>query len=243
MNWLRSAIFFIWFMILSIVVHILFLPALLLPRRAAVIAARSWCAGTLWGLKSIARLDYEVRGEVPRCAALVASKHMTMWDTIALFYLIGDPVFVLKRELMRVPFYGWYARRVGMIAIDRAAGGAALRAMTRASRHALDSGISVVIFPEGTRKRPAAPPDYKPGVAALYQRLDKPCIPVALNSGLFWTGPAGFLKKPGRIVLQFLSPIAPGLKRHEFMRELEVRIEDATAQLLNEGRTLLNAGA
>jgi 1-acyl-sn-glycerol-3-phosphate acyltransferase len=242
MNWLRSAIFLVWFVTLSVVVHIVFLPALLLPRRAAVIAARSWCAGTLWGLKAIARLNYEVRGEVPKRAALVASKHMTMWDTIALFYLIGDPVFVLKRELMRIPFYGWYARRVGMIAIDRAAGGAALRGMTRASRRALENGISVVIFPEGTRRKPGATPDYKPGVAALYQRLDKACIPVALNSGLFWTGPAGILKKPGNIVLQFLSPIAPGLRRQDFMRELEARIEQATAQLLKEGRTLLKAG-
>lgn len=239
MNWLRSAIFLVWFVTLSVVVHIVFLPALLLPRRAAVIAARSWCAGTLWGLKAIARLNYEVRGEVPKRAALVASKHMTMWDTIALFYLIGDPVFVLKRELMRIPFYGWYARRVGMIAIDRKAGSGALRTMTKASRQALASDLSIVIFPEGTRKTVGSPIDYKPGVAALYQHLQSQCVPVALNSGLFWTGPAGFLKKRGRIVLQFLPPIAPGLGRKAFMRVLEERIEVATADLVREGRALL----
>jgi 1-acyl-sn-glycerol-3-phosphate acyltransferase len=155
---------------------------------------------------------------------------MTMWDTVALFYMLGDPVFVLKRELMRVPLYGWYARRVGMIAIDREAGGDALRSMTKAARQALASGLSVVIFPEGTRKNVGAPTDYKPGVAALYQRLDRPCIPVALNSGLFWTGPAGFLKKRGRIVLEFLPSVAPGLKRQEFMRVLENRIEQATVR-------------
>jgi 1-acyl-sn-glycerol-3-phosphate acyltransferase len=235
MNWLRSAVFFLWFVAMSVTIHIIFLPALFMPRRAAVTAARCWCAGVLWGLRTIARLDYEVRGEIPSMPTLIASKHMTMWDTIAIFYVLNDPVFVLKRELMNVPFYGWYARRVGMIAIDRQAGSGALRSMTKAARRALASGLSVVIFPEGTRKQVGAPTDYKSGVAALYQRLDRPCYPVALNSGLFWTGPAGFLKKRGRIVLQFLPAIAPGLERREFMRTLEDSIEHATADLLREG--------
>ncbi len=238
-NWLRSGIFFVWFALISVILHIAFLPALVLPRRGAVMAARSWCAGTLWGLKAIAGLDYEVRGSVPTRTALFAAKHMTMWDTVALFYLLGDPVFILKRELLRIPFYGWYARRVGMIAIDRQARGAALRGMTKAARAALAQGLGVVIFPEGTRKPIGAAPDYKPGIAALYQRLDAPCVPVALNSGLFWTGPAGFLKKRGRIVIQFLAPIAPGLKRQDFMRALEARIEQATSELVREGRALL----
>jgi 1-acyl-sn-glycerol-3-phosphate acyltransferase len=159
---------------------------------------------------------------------------MSMWDTVALFYVLGDPVFVLKRELMNVPFYGWYARRVGMIAIDRSAGGAALRAMTKAARRAISQGLSIVVFPEGTRKEICAAPDYKPGIAALYQALDVACVPVALNSGLFWTGPGGFVKKPGQIVIEFLSPIAPGLKRQDFMRTLEETIETATAELIRE---------
>ena len=242
MNWLRSAVFFAWFIVLSVTVHIVFLPALVLPRRAAVCAARTWCAGILWGLKAIAGLDYELRGTLPQRAGLVASKHMTMWDTVALFYVLGDPVFVLKRELMRVPFYGWYAQRVGMIAIDRTAAGAALRAMTKAAQRALSLGLSIIVFPEGTRKKIGAAPDYKPGIAALYQRLDVACTPVALNSGLFWTGPAGFLKKRGRITLEFLPPIAPGLKRQDFMRMLEDRIETATAALVAEGRAQLAKG-
>ncbi|HEX3429854.1 MAG TPA: lysophospholipid acyltransferase family protein [Rhizomicrobium sp.] len=239
MTWLRSLGFFLWFVVLSIVVHIIFLPTLLMPRRAAVFAARTWCAGMLWGLKSIARLDYEVRGTPPPNGSLIASKHMSMWDTVGLFYVLGDPVFVLKRELMRVPFYGWYAKRVGMIAIDRSAAGAALRAMTKATRRALAAGLSIIIFPEGTRKKIGAPPDYKPGIAALYQRLDVACTPVAVNSGLFWTGPGGFLKKRGRVVIQFLPSIAPGLKRQDFMRALADRIETATAELVREGEVLL----
>lgn len=239
MTWLRSAVFFLWFIVLSVVVHVVFLPALLMPRRAAVFAARSWCAGVLWGLKTIAGLTYEVRGALPSRGSLIASKHMSMWDTVALFHVLGDPVFVLKRELMHVPFYGWYAKRVGMIAIDRSAAGAALRTMTRAARNALSAGLSVIVFPEGTRKKPGAPPDYKSGIAALYQRLDVPCVPVALNSGLFWTGRAGFLKKRGRIVLQFLPAIAPGLKRQGFMHTLESRVETATGNLVQEGKAQL----
>lgn len=239
MTWIRSAVFLVWFIILSVVVHIVFLPALIMPRRAAVFAARSWCAGVLWGLKTIAGLTYEVRGVLPPRGSLIASKHMSMWDTVALFYVLGDPVFVLKRELMRVPFYGWYARRVGMIAIDRSAAGAALRAMTKAARDALAARLSIIVFPEGTRKKAGAPPDYKPGIAALYQLLDVACIPVALNSGLFWTGPRGFLKKRGRIALEFLPPIAPGLKRHDFMHALEERIESASAELVQEGNAQL----
>ena len=239
MTFVRSTLFFVWFLILSVIVHVVFLPTLIMPRRAAVFAARSWCASVLWGLKAITGLTYEVRGAVPPRGSLIASKHMSMWDTVALFYVLGDPVFVLKRELMRVPFYGWYAQRVGMIAIDRAAAGAALRAMTRAARSALSARFSIIVFPEGTRKKIGATPDYKSGIAALYQRLDVPCVAVALNSGVFWTG---FLKRRGRIALEFLPAIPPGLNRQDFMRALERSIESATADLVGEGEMLLARG-
>jgi 1-acyl-sn-glycerol-3-phosphate acyltransferase len=231
--------FMLWFVLVTIVIYVGAFPALLLPRKVMVHASRLWSRAVFFGLRVLAGLRYEVRGEVPKTPVLIASKHMSMWDTVALFYVLGDPVFVLKRELISVPLYGWYARRVGMIAIDRQAGGGALRNMTKAARRTIASGLSVVIFPEGTRKIVGAPVDYKPGVAALYQRLDRPCVPVALNSGLFWTGPGGLLKKRGRIVLQFLPPIAPGLGRNEFMRTLQDRIEQATSGLVREGRGLL----
>jgi 1-acyl-sn-glycerol-3-phosphate acyltransferase len=198
-----------------------------------------WGGATLWGLKHIARLDYEVRGEVPRDAVLVAAKHMSMWDTIALYLTLDDAMVVIKRELSWVPFYGWYAMKARMIFIDRDAGAGALRSMAAQGREAIKWGHPIIIFPEGTRKKPGAPPDYKPGVAGLYSLLDVPCVPVALNSGLFWTGPAGFIKKPGRIVLEFLPAIPAGLKRPAFMQELQSRIETATVKLVDEGEKLL----
>ncbi len=235
----RSALFFLWFAAVSIIAHIAALPALLLPRCVIVWAARKWSAANLWGLKVFAGLDYEVRGTIPTQGVLIAAKHMSMWDTLALYVLLDDAAVIIKRELLNVPFYGWFARKAGMIAIDRSAHASALRKMAEQARAVAGDGRSIVIFPEGTRKNPGAPPDYKPGVAGLYTQLGLPCVPVALNSGLFWTGPGGFVKNSGRIVIEFLPPIPAGLKRAEFMRTLEQRTEEATAKLVAEGRNLL----
>jgi 1-acyl-sn-glycerol-3-phosphate acyltransferase len=237
MTLLRSALFFLWFVIVSVVVNILSLPALILPRLVTVHCSRTWSRLTLWGLQVFAGLSFEVRGTVPKnTGVLIASKHMSMWDTITLYLILFDPAVVLKKSLLWVPFYGWYVWKAGSIAIDRDGKASALRKMVADSKTALASGRAVMIFPEGHREEPGAPPDYKPGVAALYGALGVACIPVALNSGLFWTG---FIKKPGKIVVEFLDPIPPGLKRADFMRELETRIETATGKLVAEGRATL----
>jgi 1-acyl-sn-glycerol-3-phosphate acyltransferase len=237
---LRSTLFFAWFAFVSAALCVLYLPTLVLPRRTIVEASRLWSRLVLLGLKWIAGLDYEVRGTAPSDVALVAAKHMSMWDTVALYLLLDDPAVVLKRNLRLIPFYGWYTWKAGSIAIDREGKASALRQMAASAKKALAEGRSILIFPEGTRKLPGAPPDYKPGVAGLYGQLNVPCVPVALNSALFWTGPGGYLKKPGRIVVQFLEPIPPGLRRREFMATLEGRIEHATDALLAEGRALLD---
>lgn len=236
---LRSVLFFIYFALLTIVIFIGCLPALVMERHAAVHASRAWSRLTLWGLKYLAGLDYEVRGTIPADGVLIASKHMCLWDSLALYLVLYDPAAVLKRELLSIPFYGWYIRKAGVIAIDRGGHASALRKMAAQARAAFASGRSVLIFPEGTRKKPDTAPDYKPGVAGLYGQLDTLCVPVALNSGVFWTGWMGLVKKPGKIVLEFLEPIPPGLKRQEFMATLQDRIETATGRLVAEGRQLL----
>ncbi|HEX3942851.1 MAG TPA: lysophospholipid acyltransferase family protein [Rhizomicrobium sp.] len=236
---LRSTLFSISFLIVTIVIYIAVLPALFLPRRVMVRASRTWSRVIFFGLRFIAGLDYEVRGKVPHGPVLIASKHMSMWDTMGLYLTIWDPAAVLKRELLRIPFYGWYIAKAGVIPIDRGGRAAALRRMALAAKKAIAHGRPILIFPEGTRKKPGEAPDYKTGVAGLYSLLGVLCVPVALNSGLFWTGPMGFIKRPGRIVLQFLEPIPAGLKRTEFLHQLEERIETATAELVAEGRQLL----
>lgn len=229
MSFLRSALFMAWFLILTLVMAIIFLPLLAAPRQATVRMARGWARATLWGLRVFAGIGERRIGEVPEGGVLVAAKHMSMWDTLALYVALEDPGIVLKRELLRIPFYGWYLGKAAAIPIDRGAGADALRRMTNAAQQVLAEGRPILIFPEGTRKKPGAAPDYKPGVAGLYGMLGVACVPVALDSGRYWQG---FTKHPGTISLEFLETIPPGLKRREFMAVLEQRIEDATSRML-----------
>jgi 1-acyl-sn-glycerol-3-phosphate acyltransferase len=227
--WVRSALFMAWFLLVTTILSLIFLPVLILPRGATVWLARIWSRATFLGLKLFCGIGWEIRGTPPKGGVLVASKHMSMWDTMALYLALESPAIVLKRELLRIPFYGWFLWKATAIAIDRAAGASALRKMSHTARNVLREGRPILIFPEGTRKKPGAAPDYKPGVAGLYAMLDVACVPAALNSGVYWTG---FLKRPGTIVLEFLEPIAPGMKRPAFMALLEERIEAATGRLL-----------
>ena len=229
MNFIRSVLFNLWFAAATAVLTILYLPVMLLPRRAMVRASQFWSITVLWGLKVFAGLRYEVRGAIPSGGVLVAAKHMSMWETLVLYLLLDDAVVILKRELFSIPFYGWYVKKAGMIGVNRKGGASSLRKMTVEARSAIASGRTLLIFPEGTRKNVGAPPDYKPGVAGIYAALDIACIPAAMNSGAYWTG---FVKKPGTIVLEFLPAIPPGLPRAEFMRQLQTSIETATDRLL-----------
>lgn len=229
MTAIRSALFMIWFLVITAVMAIVFLPLLAVPRKATVWMARRWARVTLWGLEIFAGVGERRIGAAPKGGVLVASKHMSMWDTLALYLALEDPAIVLKRELLRIPFYGWYVNKAAAIPIDRGAGADALRRMVHAAEKVLAEGRPILIFPEGTRKKPGAAPDYKPGVAGLYNQLDVACVPVALDSGRCWQG---FWKYPGTITLAFLPAIPAGLKRREFMSLLETRIETSTNKLL-----------
>ena len=231
--YLRSTLFLIWFAALSLAMNVGCLPLLLAPRRFAMRAGRLWARLVLFGLDRIAGLGLEIRGRMPEGGGvLIAVKHLSMWETVAMQALYADPAIVIKRELLRIPFYGWYCRKMRMIAVDRDGGMQAIRALLARAKNAAAEKRPIVIFPEGTRRKIGDPPDYKPGVSALYVGLGLSCVPVALNSALYW---GGFLRRPGKIVLEFLEPIAPGLPRREFMALLESRIEEATNRLLMEG--------
>lgn len=233
---LRSLAFNLALYLFTAVEAIAGLPVLLLPRRTAYRFGRAWAAAILRLCAVIAGLDYVVRGRehLPRGAAILAMKHQSAWDTFAVAVIFEDPAIVLKRELMWIPFYGWYLWKAGMISIDRKAGAQALRRLVAAAKSAAALGRPIVIFPEGTRTAPGTHRPYQPGVAALYRQLDLPLVPVAVNSGVFW-GRRSFLKRPGRIVVEILPPIPPGGERHQVMQELERRIETATARLVAEG--------
>jgi len=232
---LRSALFNLAFYAWTALVGVAALPVLLAPR-AAVMSLGRWWSGTVLALaRGIAGIEYEFRGaeHLPRAPAIIAMKHQSAWDTLAVPALFGDVGIVIKRELLWIPCYGWYVRKAGMIPIDRGAGPAALRAMVRRARAVMAEGRPIVIFPEGTRTAVGARHPYHPGVAALYTQLDLPVVPVALNSGLFWPR-RSFLKRPGRIVVEALAPLPPGLERRAFLAELQSRIETATERLIAE---------
>jgi 1-acyl-sn-glycerol-3-phosphate acyltransferase len=238
MNAARALLFNLVFFVGTVLFGIAGLPFLLTPRRAAMWFGRFWAQAVLAALKLIVGLEGEIRGRenLPPGPCLIAMKHQSMWDTLILPPLLGDPAVVIKRELQFVPFYGWYATRAGSIFIDRKGGAAALRRLVAAAKRAIAMGRPVVIFPQGTRTAPgeaASAAPYQPGVAALYRELDVPMVPAAVNSGLYW-GRRAFLKQPGRIVLQFLDPIPPGLPRREVMAMLEARIEQASTLLVRD---------
>ena len=171
---------------------------------------------------------------MPQGGALIAANHQSQWETIALYAMAPKPVMVFKKELTRIPVYGWWAARAGNIPVDRKGGAKALRAMTRAARARADAGEQIIIFPEGTRKKPGDPIALQPGVAGIYAAMNAPCTPVAHDSGRFWRFPGGE-KIPGVITLRFLPAIAPGLDRKEFLRTLAASIESGRPDLIATG--------
>jgi 1-acyl-sn-glycerol-3-phosphate acyltransferase len=232
-SFLFNAAFWLWTGVMVIGV----LPLLLGPRQAMMAGARLWERGVQRLLSALVGLSHEVRGRerIPAEPAVFAIKHQSAWETLTIHLLLADPAIVLKRELTQIPLFGRYLLHAGGIRIDRGGGARALRSLVEDARTALARGSEVVVFPEGTRAPPGGRNPYHPGIAALYLQLGCKVVPVALNSGLFW-GRRSFVKRPGRIVIEFLAPIDPGLDRRAFMAELERRIEGATAELIAETR-------
>jgi 1-acyl-sn-glycerol-3-phosphate acyltransferase len=236
MSWTRAFAFNLAFLAWTTILGVIGLPLLLARRRVVMRFGRFWASGVLVLLRAIVGLGHQIRGldRIPGDGCIIAMKHQSAWDTLILPALLGDPAPVLKRELLLVPFYGWYAARAGSISIDRKGGAGAVRRLIATARSIAAEGRPIVIFPEGTRVAPGERRPYQPGVAALYQALALPLVPAAVNSGLYW-GRRSFVKRPGRIVLEFLEPIPPGWPRPQVMAELEQRIETATAALMREG--------
>ncbi len=215
---------------------------LLGPRRWAMAGLAAHGRATVWLLRVICGTKMEVRGQekLPPGPVIVAAKHQAAWDTFALISLMRDPALVMKAELLSIPLYGAFCRKFELIPIQRELGPAALRQMVREARSRAAEGREIVIFPEGTRKAPGSPPDYKPGIIFLYQDLKLPVCPVALNSGMCWPR-RSFLRYPGTITVEFLDPIPPGLPKQEFMNRLQDAIETASERLLRESSAELAA--
>jgi 1-acyl-sn-glycerol-3-phosphate acyltransferase len=238
---LRSLVFNVGFYLWTFVIGLYGAPLLLLPPRYVMEFGRLWASGALGLLAWTVGLRHEIRGieNLPDGAAIIALKHQSSWDTVILPVIFRHPAIVIKHELAWLPIYGWYAVRAGGIPVDRGAGASALKHMLARAKRAIAEDRPIAIFPEGTRTAVGARLPYHPGVAALYTQLAVPLVPVAVNSGVFWSR-RSFLKFPGRIVLEILPAIAPGQPRRKVMAELETRIEAATARLVAEARGVVS---
>ena len=235
MNTIRSATCTVCFYVWSIFMGLLMVPMVLLPRRGFSLFVLLWAGGNSLIFRVVVGIRVEIRGRehIPVGPAIVASKHQSEWETNIFLRLLTDPVYIMKKELGYIPGYGLYARKMNMIFIDRSGYAKTLRKLVTDARKIVESGRAVVIFPEGTRVDPGKKLPYRSGIAALYNGLDLPVVPVVHNSGLCWPKKS-FRKYAGTIVLQFLPPIEPGLRRQEFMTRLESEMEQAADKLMAE---------
>jgi 1-acyl-sn-glycerol-3-phosphate acyltransferase len=230
----KSALYAIPFYVGLAVVGIGGLPLALTSRRAAMRVIVVWAGLQKLALRWLMGVETDVRGleRLPSGPFIIAIQHQSTYDTIAPFLFLSDPAFILKQELLKAPVFGYYAKRAGMIPIDRDGGMKTMREMLAAARKVADDGRPIVIFPEGTRQPVGAPCDLKPGVAALYRALSLPCVPVALNTGVCWPGSGLPRSSPGAVTFDIQEPIPPGLSREAFMDALRSSIETASARLL-----------
>lgn len=236
MIFVRSLVFNVLFYLVTAVMLVATLPLFfVLPQWFGMGVVREWALTGVWLYRAIVGAQLEVRGHanVPKGGALIAAKHQSFFETFALIPLLDNPTIIMKQSIRWWPIFGQYTIKTGMIHVDRAGKAAALRAMSARAKEELARGRPIIIFPEGSRRAPGAPPDYQTGIALLYKALDVPVVPVALNSGLFWPKHS-FLRYPGTVVIEFLPAIPPGLDSRRFLKRLEGDIEGATAALAAE---------
>jgi 1-acyl-sn-glycerol-3-phosphate acyltransferase len=239
MTAVRSFVFLIAFVINNALWYVLaFIPTFFIPKRHFFrLVLHPWCRSNLWLHKVICNVTYEIRGteHIPTGGAIVAAKHQSTWETMGLAMSVPNPSFIVKRQLMFIPLFGFYLWWSGQTPINRGDKTRALAAMNEAARRTTQAGGQLMIFPEGTRRPVDAEPTYKYGIAHLYEACGVPCVPVALNAGVIWPRRT-FIKKPGKIVMEFLPPIPPGLPKAEFFERMKTTIEDNTRRLVAEAR-------
>lgn len=236
----RSVAFYVLLLLLTVLMGIACLPSLLAPRSITLFCVRMHAKAILKLLQYTVGLTHHVEGgeRIKSGAALIASKHQSTWETFAFITLFQDPVILMKRELFYIPIYGWYAKKLKMISVDRGSGPSTLRAMLAQAVIHKNAGRQIIIFPEGTRTNQGEASTYKVGVAALYEVLEIPCTPIALNSGLFWRR-RNLIIRPGNITVSVLAPIEVGLGRSDFLRRISGAIESKTSLLIGQIRNAM----
>lgn len=231
---IRSLFFNLFYLSWTLLIGIIFLPIVFFPTHIIIlVVGKIWAKGLYLLLKLFCNLKLEARGlnNLSKKPAIFASKHQSALETFMFHLLIHKPVFILKQELLDIPVFGYYLKKMGMIAIDRNGGMKSLKFLLKQVEEKIEQGYSIIIFPEGTRTLPGENVTYNAGIAAIYNIKAANIIPVALNTGCFWPKDS-FLKKPGKFTIEFLKPISNELNKKEFMKELEDQIESRSKELL-----------
>jgi len=220
---------------ITMFIAIIGLPCLFLPRKYTAMLINIWSKIMLFLFRKLDNLDWEVIGEenIPRGPFIVASKHQSIWDTVFFTAFFADAAMVLKKIIIFIPFYGWHAIKAKMIWLDRGAHSKALKRLIKQGEECSKNNRPIIIFPEGTRSAVGEKGEYKSGISALYKFLGIPCIPVALDSALYWQT-KGLRRNPGKISVKFMPAIPSGLSRKDFERKLEETIEEETNLLINK---------
>jgi 1-acyl-sn-glycerol-3-phosphate acyltransferase len=227
---IRSLLFALCFYPVTAIAVLVAIPTALVSHRGLIALALLWSRYFSWCVRILLGIRARIEGHIPRDPVLVAAKHQSMFETLKLVVLLSAPAAIVKQELGKIPFWGWVARRYGVIPVDRAGGASALRQMVREAHVAVAEGRALVIFPEGTRVRPGEQPPLQPGFAGLYRALGLPVVPVAVDTGRFWIR-RSFAKRPGVATFRFGDPIPPGLPRNE----IEARVHAAINVLERQG--------
>ena len=230
---IRSILFYLFLAMWTILMGIVCIPYLFISNIYMQKPVKLWIYGIFFLLKYLCKITYEIKGKenIPDYPLIIASKHQSAFETFALFYTIKNAVFIHKKQLFYIPVFGQYLKKLNMISIDRKGGVKTMRKMISNTKAKISSGSSIIIFPEGTRKRPGDNPDYKTGFIGIYKETNTKILPVALNSGNFWPKHT-FIKMKGHIIIQFLEVIPNNLNRSEVLSEIRNKIEIATNQII-----------
>ena len=231
---IRSIVFYVLLGLWTILMGIICTPYLFIKSEDMRKPVNFWILGIFKLLKIVCKITYEIKGNenIPDYPCLIASKHQSAFETFALYYHLNNSIFIHKKQLFKIPIFGQYLKKSNMISIERSEGTSAMRKILRETKKRISSGNSIIIFPEGTRKKPGEKTKYKTGIIGIYKETESGILPVALNSGFFWPK-SFFLKSSGKITIKFLELIPAKLEKNKILKKIESVIEEETNNLKN----------
>ncbi len=232
-RWVRSVVFLIQMYLMMPVLGLLYLPWALIDRRGAYAAIHAYCNWVRWTASWMVGLRTEIRGPVPTGEVIVASKHQSFLDIIMIASVVPRPKYIMKASLRFAPVLGWYASRIGCVAVERGKRAEAMRKMVQQVKHGDAPGGQLIIYPQGTRVAPGVDAPYKIGAGVLYRETGQDCVPAATNVGVFWPR-TGIYRKPGLAVVEFLEPIPAGARIESMMDVLKDVVETRSDALMRE---------